>query len=238
MNEKFDLIEILMYFARKAHIEEIKLGDYNVLYLLEAVSKNRMEYFVFDAADVEGLSDDEIKNIVKSSPLVKSDFQINKYKEGRYRYVRFNRFPLYTRMDLFTKIFLNITKDAKIQRDFCLGTYWWGLDPVLHKHIWWVFHKGVKSENIQELMDSNESRFLDKDKAMEFANSLREKNEPYAFIHKGYPRLGSKTCNYERLKVKYSDVEFVSPLEDDDEKEEILSLYEKIKAKGMIHPKL
>lgn len=227
MSEKFDFRELLRYFSLMEVAEEVKLGKYTVLYLLKVQRKGRMEYFIFDLKDVQDLSDDEISNLVKSSPKYKSNISISRIKNQKYLYVRFNRFAYFSDLDMFTKTFLNTTKDVNIQRDFQIGKGW-NPTPKLYKYVWWVFHNGVKSDNMEELMNSNECRFLNPDDAQKFIDELRLRSEPYAFVRKCYPRLGVKAFDYDRIKKEDPDTEFAPALEDDEEKEEILSIYEQI----------
>ncbi len=218
MSEKFEFNEMMRYFASMSHIQEMKLGKYTVLYLLKAVSKIRTEYFVFDSKDIEGLSDEEIGNIVKSSPLLKTGFEIDGYKEGRYRYVRFNtRIQLHQRLDLFTKTFLNNTKDVKIQREFRIGKTGENSNPKFYKYVWWVFHKGVSCENIEELVDSSEYRFTSTKDLDDFIHELKQNNKPLAIVRKGYTRLGVKAFDYTKMKKENPDIEFAPALEDDKE---------------------
>ncbi len=219
MSEKFDFIELMRYFANMAHIEEIDLGKYRVLYLLSATSKARTEYFVFDADDTKGVSDEEIGDMVKSSPYFETRCEVDGDKSGRYRFVRFNtRIPLYERLDLFTKRFLEITKDANIQRRFQLGKSGNNPNPKFYKDVWWVFHKGVNCDNIEELIKTDESKFVNQEKVDEFIKELQQKNRPYAIVHKTYVRLGVKAFDYAKMREKEPDIEFAPALEDDEER--------------------
>jgi len=216
MNDKFNRIEILMHFAGMTHIETLTLGKYTVLYLLKADSKSRVEYLAFDSNDVTELDEDEIKDIVRSSALVKGDFLIDSDTESNYRYVRFNRFSYYENLDMFNKRFLNLTKDTRIQREFQIGQGY-NPNPKLYKYVWWVFHNSVQSTNIEALIATQESRFIHEEEVEKFVNALAQKGEPYAYVRKSYPRLGVKAFDYEKMKEENPDITFAPALEDDGE---------------------
>jgi hypothetical protein len=225
MQEKFDLKEVLRYFSMMESIKEVKLGNYKALYLLQAMKKARSEFFIFDKEDVKALSDEQITELVKSSPMYKTGLSISRGDRQRYVYVRFNRTAYYMRLDMFNKTFLDATKNTKIQRSFQMGKGY-NPNPKLYKYIWWVFHKGVQSENLEALTNTNESRFLEFKKVESFIDTLRQKGEPYAYVCKSYPRLGVKEFDYERMKKNDPQIEFAPALEDDEEREEILAIYE------------
>ena len=56
-------------------------------------------------------------------------------------------------------------------------------------------------------------------------------NEPYAYLEKAYTRLGVKAFDYDKLKKLNPYTKFAPALEDDENREEILVIYEK---KGFI----
>ena len=210
------------------YIHKVKLGKYKVLHILEVYSKMRRECFVLDQKDVKDLSNQEITQLVKSSPKYKiGDTHPCKNDDEKYIYVQFNKTAHFGNLHLFTKEFLNLTKDSKMYRCYHSGS--WNPNPKLYKYEQWVFHNGVKSDNMQEMINSNESRFLNNDEAESLVNELKRKNEPYAYLEKSYPRLGVKAFNYEKKFNPYT--KFALALEDDENREEIIAIYEK---KGFI----
>ena len=228
MERKFDLKELLRHFYKIEDIEEVTLGNYSALYLLRADRKSRMEYFIFEMDDVQSVSDEEIEKLVKSSPKFTSGLSIYRGKKEKYLYVCFNRVAYFQNLDMFDKTFLNKTKDAKIQRAFHEGAGW-NPDPKRYKFIWWVFHNGVKSDNLKALMKTQESRFLDFEKVESFIETLKAQNKPYAYVCKGYPRLGVKAFDYARMQKNKPGIEFAPAWEEDPEREEILEIYRRIK---------
>ena len=70
---------------------EVKFGDYDILYEKWLWDGITAESIVFDSKDVEGLSDDEIIEDAKSSPLVESDSDVTiKRSDAGYTFVNFN----------------------------------------------------------------------------------------------------------------------------------------------------
>jgi len=228
MQNKFDLKELLRYFYKIEDIEEVTLGNYTALYLLRADRRSRMEYFIFEMGDVEDVSDDEIKKLVKSSPKFISGLSIYRGEKEKYLYVRFNRVAYAQNLTMFDKTFLNKTKNAKIQRAFHKGAAY-NPNPKHYKYIWWVFHNGVKSDNLKVLMKTQESRFLDFEKVESFIKILKAQNEPYAYVCKDYPRLGVTEFDYKRMQRNKPEIEFAPAWEEDPEREEILEIYWRIK---------
>ena len=231
MRDEYDFKKLMIHMSNSEAIEEVSLGSYTVSYVLVAEKKSRMEYFIFDLDDVKDVSDEEIKKLVKSSPKFKSGVSISRKEKEGCLYVKFNRFSYYDNLDMFNKTFLNTTKDVVIQRYFYEGKGF-HQNPKFYKNIWWIFHNGVKSNNLEELIKTDENRFLDSFKVDAFIDKLREKNEPYAVMSKSYPRLGVKIFDYERMKKKDPEIEFAPALEDDADREEILAMYEKIREKN------
>ena len=70
---------------------EVKFGDYDVMYEKWIWDGITAESIIFANEDVVNLSDKEIKEDVKSSPLVNSDSQITlKRSESGYTFINFN----------------------------------------------------------------------------------------------------------------------------------------------------
>jgi hypothetical protein len=70
---------------------QVKFGDYDVLYEKWTWDGITAESVIFDNNDVAELSDEEIKDDVKSSPLVQSDSDVTiKRSETGYTFVNFN----------------------------------------------------------------------------------------------------------------------------------------------------
>ena len=70
---------------------EVKFGEYDILYEKWLWDGITAESIVFDSKDVEGLSDDEIIEDAKSSPLVESDSDVTiKRSDAGYTFVNFN----------------------------------------------------------------------------------------------------------------------------------------------------
>jgi hypothetical protein len=66
-------------------------GDYEVLYQKWVWDGITAESIIFDSKDVHKLSDDEVLEEVKSSPLLKLDTQITiKRTDDGYTFVNFN----------------------------------------------------------------------------------------------------------------------------------------------------
>ena len=70
---------------------QVKFGNYDVLYEKWTWDGITAESVIFDNNDVAELSDEEIKDDVKSSPLVQSDSDVTiKRSETGYTFVNFN----------------------------------------------------------------------------------------------------------------------------------------------------
>jgi hypothetical protein len=71
--------------------KERKLGKYDVLHEKWSWDGIYAESFIFDNKDIENLSEEDLKNEVKTSKLVKPDsnFTIKKTKSG-FTFVNFN----------------------------------------------------------------------------------------------------------------------------------------------------
>ena len=70
---------------------EVKFGDYDILYEKWLWDGITAESIVFDSKDVADLSDDEIIEDAKSSPLVESDSDVTiKRSDAGYTFVNFN----------------------------------------------------------------------------------------------------------------------------------------------------
>lgn len=68
-----------------------KLDDYDVLYQMWILDGITAESFIYFSADIATLTDDEVKTLSKSSPIIKEESEITmtSYAEG-YTLVNFN----------------------------------------------------------------------------------------------------------------------------------------------------
>ena len=70
---------------------EVKFGEYDILYEKWLWDGITAESIVYDSKDVADLSDDEIIEVAKSSPLVESNSDVTiKRSDAGYTFVNFN----------------------------------------------------------------------------------------------------------------------------------------------------
>jgi hypothetical protein len=90
MNNKFAAVPIEkgtnILFELNATLE-----DYDVLYQIWSWDGVTAESFIFLSPDIADLTDDEVKTLVKSSPMIKadSDLTMNRHEES-YTFINFN----------------------------------------------------------------------------------------------------------------------------------------------------
>ena len=67
------------------------LDDYDVLYQMWNWDGVTAESFIFLSSDISDLTDDEVKTLVKSSPMIKADSELtmNSHEES-YTFINFN----------------------------------------------------------------------------------------------------------------------------------------------------
>ena len=67
------------------------LDDYDVLYQLWSWDGVTAESFIFLSSDIADLTDEEVKTLAKSSPMIKadSDLTMSRHEDG-YTFVNFN----------------------------------------------------------------------------------------------------------------------------------------------------
>ena len=90
MNNKFDAVPIekdtTVLFQLNA-----TLGDYDVLYQMWNWDGITAESFIFLSTDILKLTDDEVKTLAKSSPMIKNDSELTMVRhEDGYTFVNFN----------------------------------------------------------------------------------------------------------------------------------------------------
>ncbi|WP_050799551.1 hypothetical protein [Thiocapsa marina] len=67
------------------------LDGYDLMYQKWAWCSYRAESFIFSAADISGLSDEEVETLSRTSPLVKSDSEVTITRKGSdFVFVNFN----------------------------------------------------------------------------------------------------------------------------------------------------
>ena len=90
MNNKFTAVPIekdtTLLFQLNA-----TLGDYDVLYQMWSWDGITAESFIFLSSDIADLTDDEVKTLAISSPMIKadSDLTLVRHEDG-YTFVNFN----------------------------------------------------------------------------------------------------------------------------------------------------
>ena len=90
MNTKFDAVPLEkdtnVLFQLNA-----TLGDYDVLYQMWSWDGITAESFIFLSSDIADLTDDEVKTLAISSPMIKadSDLTLVRHEDG-YTFVNFN----------------------------------------------------------------------------------------------------------------------------------------------------
>jgi hypothetical protein len=90
MNNKFSAVPIEkgtnILFELNATLE-----DYDVLYQMWSWDGVTAESFIFLSLDIADLTDDEVKTLAKSSPMIKadSDLTMNRHEES-YTFINFN----------------------------------------------------------------------------------------------------------------------------------------------------
>ena len=90
MNIKFDAVPLEkdtnVLFQLNA-----TLGDYDVLYQMWSWDGITAESFIFLSSDIADLTDDEVKTLAISSPMIKadSDLTLVRHEDG-YTFVNFN----------------------------------------------------------------------------------------------------------------------------------------------------
>ena len=216
-------IEKLPNYSDMIKIGELVIEGFSVIHMLCIRQKRREEYFLFDSDGVSGLGDEALENIVRNTSFCKDELPVWIRNKDGLRYAAFNRTNYYKNLDMYTKSFLNMTNNTKASRDIEIGKGW-NPNPELYKFVWWVFHNGLRSNNIQEMIDSKESRFVDIAEAASLAYKLEDKDEPFVFLRICYTRLGNKVFDYERMKKEDPNMQFVPALDDDDEKDKILKM--------------
>jgi hypothetical protein len=67
------------------------LDDYDVLYQMWSWDGVTAESFIFLSSDIVDLTDDEVKTLAKSSPMIKADSELtmNRHEDG-YTFINFN----------------------------------------------------------------------------------------------------------------------------------------------------
>ena len=90
MNNKFDAVSIeqdtTLLFQLNA-----TLGDYDVLYQMWNWDGITAESFIFLSTDILKLTDDDVKTLAKSSPMIKNDSELTMVRhEDGYTFVNFN----------------------------------------------------------------------------------------------------------------------------------------------------
>ena len=67
------------------------LDDYDVLYQMWSWDGVTAESFIFLSSDIADLTDDEVKTLAKSSPMIKADSELtmNRHEES-YTFINFN----------------------------------------------------------------------------------------------------------------------------------------------------
>ena len=90
MNNKFNAVPIEkgtnILFGLNA-----TLDDYDVLYQMWNWDGVTAESFIFLSSDISDLTDEEVKTLAKSSPMIKADSELTmvRHEEG-YTFVNFN----------------------------------------------------------------------------------------------------------------------------------------------------
>ncbi len=90
MNNKFTTVPIEngtnILFELNATLE-----DYDVLYQMWNWDGETAESFIFLSSDISDLTDDEVKTLAKSSPMIKADSELtmNRHEES-YTFINFN----------------------------------------------------------------------------------------------------------------------------------------------------
>ena len=90
MSDKFDAVPIeadtQILFQLNA-----KLDDYDVLYQMWVWDGITAESFIFLSTDIATLTDEEVKTLAKSSPMIKEDSELTMSRNAEgYTFVNFN----------------------------------------------------------------------------------------------------------------------------------------------------
>ncbi len=89
MSSKFDAVPVESDTAILASFSA-KIDDYDVLYQKWLCDGVVGESFVFAAADVATMSDDELEALARSSPMIQPQSSVTVTRGGAYAFVNFN----------------------------------------------------------------------------------------------------------------------------------------------------
>ncbi len=72
-------------------LTQTKTEDYDVLYQIWSWNGVTAESFIFLSSDISDLTDEEVKTLAKSSPLIKADSELTMSRNAEgYTFVNFN----------------------------------------------------------------------------------------------------------------------------------------------------
>ena len=90
MSDKFDAVPIEVDTQILFQLNA-KLDDYDVLYQMWVWDGITAESFIFLSTDIATLTDDEVKALSKSSPMIKEDSELTMSRNAEgYTFVNFN----------------------------------------------------------------------------------------------------------------------------------------------------
>ena len=89
MSSKFDAVSVESDTKILASFEA-KMDEYDVLYQKWLWDGIRAESFVFAAADVAAMSDDELEAFARSSPMIQLESSVTVTRGEAYAFVNFN----------------------------------------------------------------------------------------------------------------------------------------------------
>ena len=89
MSSKFDAVSVVSDTKILASVQA-KLNDYEVLYQKWICEGVVGESFIFAAADVAAMSDDELEAFARSSPIIQPESSVTVTRGEAYAFVNFN----------------------------------------------------------------------------------------------------------------------------------------------------
>jgi hypothetical protein len=89
MSSKFDAVSVESDTQILASFES-KIDAYDVLYQKWRCDGIRAESFVFAAADVAAMNDDELEAFARSSPMIRPESSVTVTRGEAYAFVNFN----------------------------------------------------------------------------------------------------------------------------------------------------
>ena len=88
-----------------------------------------------------------------------------------------------------------------------------------YKYYWWIYSEESQEQSAKDIFFKNEKSLTTK-QFLQKAAELSKRNIKFAYVNTKLHRLGNSVWDYEKIKTKYSDIEFAVAYEEDLEEQD------------------